>query len=94
MGERGFEWDDDKARPNFAKHGVSFEEAVTVFGDPLAVTVPDRDHSVDEDRWWTVGVSSQQRLVGVWHTDRRTSVRLIGARPATPAERRKYESGR
>jgi len=87
-----FERDDEKFISNLAKHGVAFEEAVTVFGDPLAATVPDPDHSVDEERWWTVGISSRQRLVVVWHTDRGGSVRLIGARPATPGERRKYES--
>lgn len=64
-----------------------------MFGDPLAMTVPDTDHSSDEQRWWTIGTSSRQRLIVVWHTDRVESVRLIGARLATPSERRKYESG-
>jgi hypothetical protein len=93
VGDAGFEWEPEKAISNFAKHGVPFEEAVTVFGDPLATTVSDPDHSFDEERWWTMGLSSQQRLVAVWHTDRGDSIRLIGARPATPSERRKYESG-
>jgi hypothetical protein len=92
VGEPGFEWDDDKAILNLAKHGVAFEEAVTVFDDPLAATVPDPDHSVGEERWWTMGISSRQRLLVVWHTDREEVARLIGARPAYPSERRRYES--
>lgn len=93
MSDTGFEWDSEKAISNFAKHGVSFDEAVTVFGDPLATTLLDTDYSSDEERWLTMGLSLQQRLVVVWHTDRGESVRLIGARLATPAERRSYESG-
>jgi hypothetical protein len=88
-----FEWDTEKAISNFANHGVAFDEAVTVFGDPLATTVADPAHAEEEERWWTMGLSSHQRIVVVWHTDRGDSVRLIGARPATPSERRKYESG-
>ena len=94
MADPGFEWDAEKATTNFAKHGVSFEEAVTVFGDPLAITVSDPDHSSGEERWMTMGVSLQQRMLVIWHTDRGDAVRLIGARLATPAERRAYESGR
>jgi hypothetical protein len=93
VGDTGFEWDDEKAISNFADHGVSFEEAVTVFGDPLATTVHDPDHSDEEERWLTTGVSSSQRTLIVWHTDRGESVRLIGARETTPHERRAYESG-
>ena len=87
------EWDADKAASNFAKHGVSFEEASTVFGDRLATTVLDPDHSVGEERWLTTGLSSHHRLVIVWHTNRGGAVRIIGARQATPRERRIYESG-
>jgi len=94
VADPGFEWDAEKAITNFAKHGVSFEEAVTVFGDPLAITVSDPDHSSGEERWMTMGVSLQQRMLVIWHTDRGDAVRLIGARLATPAERRAYESGR
>jgi hypothetical protein len=89
----GFDWDAEKATANVAKHGVSFDEAVTVFGDPLASTVFDRDHSADEERWWTIGLSLDQRLVVVWHTDDGATIRIIGARPATARERRHYESG-
>jgi len=91
--ETGFVWDPDKAIENLDKHRVSFDEAITVFGDPLATTVPDPDHSSDEERWWTIGLSLQQRLIVVWHTDHVESIRVIGARLATPSERRKYESG-
>lgn len=88
-----YDWGPEKAISNFIKHGVSFEEAITVFGDPLALTILDPDHSIDEERWLTTGLSEQRRLVAVWHTNRGDSVRLIGARLATPKERRSYESG-
>lgn len=88
-----FEWDSDKAASNLAKHGVSFEEASTVFGDPLATTIADPDHAVGEQRFLTTGLSTQQRVVIVWHTDRQDVIRIIGARDATPRERRIYESG-
>jgi uncharacterized protein len=88
-----FEWDRGKAESNLAKHGVSFEEASSVFGDPLATTVVDPDHSVGEERWLTAGLSLQRRVVIVWHADRGWTVRIIGARLATPDERRIYESG-
>lgn len=88
-----FEWDSEKAASNLGKHGVSFQEASTVFGDPLATTVVDPDHSVHEERWLTTGLSRRQRVVIVWHTNRGYTVRIIGARLATPNERRTYESG-
>ena len=61
-----YDWDPEKAATNFERHGVSFEEAITVFGDPLAVTVLYPDHSVHEERWLTTGMSSHQRIVVVW----------------------------
>ncbi len=88
-----FQWDPDKASGNVRKHGVSFEEAVTVFGDPLAVTISDPDHSVGEFRFLTTGRSSLQRLLVVSHTEREGEVRLISARLATRQEKRSYESG-
>lgn len=89
-----FLWDAVKAASNLAKHGVAFEEAETVFGDPLATTVLDQNHSLDEERWLTTGLSGRGRVVVVWHANRRSDVvRIIGARPATPNERRIYESG-
>ncbi len=88
-----FEWDPKKAASNLAKHGVSFDEAGTVFGDPLATTVPDRDHSTSEERLLTTGLSTQHRMLIVWHTEQNDSVRILGAREVTPWERRTYESG-
>lgn len=86
-----FEWDLTKARTNLRKHGVSFEEASTVFYDELAATGADPDHSDGEDRFVTFGVSSQARLLVVAHTDRNDGVRIISARTATSPERRIYE---
>lgn len=90
-----FQWDSNKASSNAKKHGVSFEEAVTVFGDPLAVTISDPDHSVGEFRLLTIGQSNLQRLLVVSHTEREGEgeVRLISARLATRQERKSYESG-
>jgi uncharacterized DUF497 family protein len=88
-----FEWDPEKARNNLAKHEVSFDEAATVFGDPLAITIHDPDHSHDEQRFLTTGLSRRHRLIIVAHTDREGRVRIITAREATPAEREQYESG-
>ncbi|HEX9728566.1 MAG TPA: BrnT family toxin [Gemmatimonadales bacterium] len=86
-----FEWDPDKAGENERKHGVSFAEAATVFGDPLSVTVADPDHSVGEVQFLTIGMSHQPRLLVVAHADRDDAVRLISARAATRAERKTYE---
>ena len=86
-----FEWDDRKAAANLKKHGVSFEEASTVFQDPLSATGADPDHSLGEQRWVTFGVSDVGRLLVVAHADRNDSIRLISARPATKAERGIYE---
>jgi uncharacterized protein len=88
-----FQWNPAKADSNIQKHGVTFEEAVTVFGDPLAITIEDPIHSVGEIRLITIGVSKSQRLLVVSHTDRGGQVRLISARLATRRERRTYESG-
>ena len=88
------EWDLDKARANLRKHGVDFNEAGTVLDDPLSTTFPDPDHSVDEARFLTIGVSATGRILVVAHTDRDKAVRLINARRATPRERTFYEEGR
>ncbi len=88
-----FEWDSEKAASNLARHGVSFEEATSVFGDPLATTVSDPVHSIGEERFLTTGLSDRQRVVIVWHANQGDVVRIIGARQATPHERRTYESG-
>ena len=88
-----FEWDEKKADTNNRKHGVSFHEAATMFGDPLAVTFSDPDHSADEHRLLTFGLSQSHRLLVVTHTDRRLKVRIISARLMTKYERRIYEEG-
>ena len=87
-----FEWDPDKAIRNMAKHGVSFDEASTVFGDPFAGTIVDSLHSSDELRFATIGYSALRRLLVVAHADRGDAVRIISARSATGREKIKYES--
>jgi uncharacterized protein len=87
-----FEWDKDKERLNIRKHKISFDEAVTVFYDPLSATFHDPDHSIIEDRFITVGYSSQGRLLIASHTERGDAIRIISARPATISERKKHES--
>jgi uncharacterized DUF497 family protein len=86
-----FEWDSRKAEANLRKHGVSFEEAQTVFTDPLSITLPDPDHSEDEKRFIDIGMSDNRRVLVVVYTERDQRIRLISARQATPAERRQYE---
>ncbi len=87
-----FEWDLAKAKCNLEKHGVSFVEAMTVFGDPLEVTIPDPDHSEGEFRFLSLGCSSHGRILVVAYTEREGRIRLISAREAAPNERRNYES--
>lgn len=86
-----FEWDSDKATRNVSKHGVSFHDAASVFGDPLSLTFYDPDHSDDEDRYLTFGQTSSGRFVVVSHTDRDDRIRIISARPMTRRERTSYE---
>lgn len=88
-----YEWDRAKAAENLAKHGVSFEEAATVFRDPLSQTGRDPDHSLDEERFVVFGVSSRGQLLVVAHAERSDTIRIISARPATPGERKIYEEG-
>ena len=88
-----FEWDTEKEKSNIRKHGASFHEAATVFGDPLSVTFPDPDHSTGERRYITVGLSIQGKTLIVSHTDRDRRIRLISARKTTTRERRFYEKG-
>jgi uncharacterized DUF497 family protein len=89
-----FEWDGSKARSNLKKHGVSFEEALTAFYDPLSVVIPDPNHSQGERRFLLLGLSLRNRLLVVSHTERGDGLRLISARIATPHERKQYESVR
>ena len=89
-----FEWDATKAAENLRRHGVSFEEAMTVFYDPLAATFDDPEHSFGERRFLTVGYSSRERLLVLCHTERRGAVRLFNARRATARERKRHEGQR
>ena len=86
-----FEWDSAKAVENLTTHGVSFQEAATVFRDPLSATGADPDHSIGEERFITFGVSTSGRLLVVAHTEDGDTIRIITARPATAAERKIYE---
>lgn len=89
-----FEWDENKAAVNLAKHGVSFEEAVNVFGDPLSDTFDDPDHSAEERRFVIIGTSERGRMLIVTHTDDGETVRIISAREPTRGEREFYEESR
>jgi uncharacterized DUF497 family protein len=86
-----FEWDPDKSKSNERKHRVTFEEASTVFADPMAVTIYDPDHSDEEDRFLSLGFSDRNRLLVVSFTDRDQRVRIISARVASRRERKQYE---
>jgi len=88
-----FEWDRKKAEKNIKKHGISFHEAATVFGDPLALTFPDPDHSTGEYRFITFGVSRFNQFLVLSHTDREDKVRIISARIMSRKERKIYEEG-
>lgn len=89
-----FEWDKKKAASNFRKHGISFEEAATVFGDRLSLTIPDPDHSRGEERFLVTGLSALGRVLVVLvvaHTERSDTIRIISARLATRGEKVSYE---
>lgn len=86
-----FNWDDDKSTTNADKHGVSFDEAVTVFLDPHYLIFADPDHSIGESRFLIIGESAELRLLVVSYTQREDSIRLISARKATRNERKSYE---
>ena len=88
-----FEWDPKKATVNVKKHGVTFQEAATIFGDPLAITFDDPDHSMNENRYITFGLSLQKRLIVVSHTERVDRTRILKARLMDRKERRIYEEG-
>ncbi|HEY9809197.1 MAG TPA: BrnT family toxin [Halomicronema sp.] len=88
-----FEWDENKAIRNLSKHKISFEEAKTVFNDPLYVEFYDPDHSEDEERYLIVGESNEGRLLIVSYTERENLIRLISAREVTRTEREAYEDG-
>lgn len=85
------EWDNQKERQNFKKHGVSFVEAATVFDDPFCLTIDDPLHSTEEYRFITIGYSDRQRLLVVVYTDRGDNIRIISARVAASRERKLYD---
>ncbi len=86
-----FEWNLRKARSNLAKHGVRFDEASTIFGDPLSLTIADPEHSQKEKRYVTMGRAFNGKLLVVVHTDRGDNIRIISARAASRRERKFYE---
>jgi uncharacterized DUF497 family protein len=88
-----FEWDEAKAATNLSKHRVTFDEAKTVFDDPLYVDFYDPEHSDIESRYIIIGTSRQSRLLIVSYTERTNTIRLISARELTPTERETYEEG-
>jgi uncharacterized DUF497 family protein len=87
-----FEWNTEKSEKNIRKHGVSFQEALTVFRDALSLTYPDVDHSADEDRYLIIGLSSFGNVLVISHTFRNDNIRIISARKATKKERYFYET--
>ena len=87
-----FEWDSKKAESNLKKHGVSFREASSVFGDPLSITISDSDHSESEDRFIDLGLSHRARMLVVSYIERGNKIRIISARRASRPEQRLYES--
>lgn len=88
-----FEWDEEKARANLKNHRVSFDDATAVFSDPFSITIPDPDHSVDEQRYIDIGSSDRGRVLVVVYTERGRSIRIISCRRANRTERRHYEEG-
>lgn len=86
-----FEWDANKAKRNLKEHGVSFDEATTVFGDRLSITISDPDHSHSEHRFIVIGMSHRMQLLVVSYSERKDTIRIISARRATRAERKTYE---
>jgi uncharacterized DUF497 family protein len=88
--ELDFEWDADRARRNVEKHRVSFEEAATVFDDPMFITFIDDEHSIDEERYITIGLSNLGRLLMLAHADRQDRIRIVSARGATKKEEQFY----
>lgn len=86
-----FEWDPEKDQANVEKHGIDFQEATSAFFDPLSLTIRDPDHSESEERFLLVGMTRQDRLVVVSHTDREDRIRIISARRADRRERKNYE---
>lgn len=89
-----FEWDEVKAKANFKKHKVSFEEGKTIFNDSFLFTFPDTEHSINEERYINIGISANGRVLVLTHTERHDRIRIISCRKATASERRFYEEDR
>lgn len=90
----GFEWDDKKAKANLKKHKISFEDATTIFNDPLMFTFPDTQHSDEEDRYIGIGKTDKGIILVVVHVDKEKVIRLISCRKAAASERRRYEENK
>lgn len=88
-----FEWDEEKAEANLKKHNVSFEDAASVFFDPFSITIPDPDHSDEEERYIDIGISNNGQILVVVYTERSSNIRIISSRTATSKERKIYETG-
>lgn len=89
-----FEWDREKGKKNIIKHKVSFDDAVTIFYDPLSATFDDPDHSRNESRFITIGYTSHNKLLVASHTERGQTIRIISARSATAHERKRHENSK
>jgi uncharacterized protein len=89
--ELAFEWDESKDLSNQIKHGISFDEAKSVFSDPRSITIADEQHSDDEDRYIDIGISSGGRMIVVSYTERGLNIRIISCRKATKSEKETYE---
>jgi uncharacterized DUF497 family protein len=94
MDNKRTRWDNEKAKSNLFKHDVSFDEAQSVFDDPLALVLPDERIEYEERRWFAIGMSAAGKLLAVWYTERGDVIRIIGARRASKSERRNYENER
>lgn len=88
-----FEWDEEKAKENYRKHEVGFEEGSTVLSDPFSITIDDPDYSAHERRYIDIGCSERGRILVVSYTERNKGIRIISCRKATRLERRRYEEG-
>ncbi len=88
-----FEWDEEKAKANLKKHKISFDEATTIFIDPFSITIPDPDHSVEEQRYIDIGSSDKGHVLVVVYTERGSNIRIISCRKATLSERKRYKEG-
>ncbi len=85
-----FEWDTNKAKTNFGKHGISFEEAATLFADENSITIDDPVHSLNEKRSITIGLTFKRKLLVAVHTERNSKIRIISARSASRKEKKQY----